>query len=350
VILAVAVAFALDLAVELRTDPTKLSLAQVGVEHLYARRYPEAQRHFEDLRTRYPTSGIGPLGLAILYQERNFEHEDLRYAAPYEKARDACRAQVAEGMAIPGDEAFESFVLAAVLGLDAIDLLRRESWLAALARAYDGMHMLERTKAAAPRFVDPLLGDGIFYYWRTLVARRSPLIPNFQDRRAEALGLMQRVEAEGAFLGPGASLALAYAWLEEGRPELALAQTDRLARRYPGNVLNQVSRYEILLAAQRYDEALGVVLALDAGVVPRVHFHRGVAYGRLGRWSEAAEAYESFLRADAPTGDRRAQAAYRAGDAWLRVGRRDRAEVLLVEAAGLGHRPARDRLKKLDSP
>ena len=198
--------------------------------------------------------------------------------------------------------------------------------------------------------MDPLLGDGIFYYWRTLVAQRSPLIPSFQDRRPEAIRLMQRVEAEGVFLGPGATLALAYAYLEEGRSDLALAQTDRLTRRYPGNLLNQVTRYEILLAAQRYDEALAVVLALDPGPVPRVWFHRGVAYGRLQRWSEAAEAYESFLRADAPTGDRRAQAAYRAGDAWLRVGRRDRAVALLKEAADLGHRPARERLQKLESP
>ncbi len=349
-IFAVAFAFAVDVAAVLRTDPAKVAAAQAGVELLYARRLPEAKQAFDALTVRYPTSGIGPLGLAILYQERMFENEDFRFESSYIAARDATRAQVAQGLGSPGDEALENFVLASILGIDAIHLLRRQSYVTALARAYDGVRALERCKAAAPGFIDPLLGDGMFLYWRTLVSEKSALIPDFPDRTADGIALMRAAEDGATFLGPGASLALSYAFMNEGRPDLALAQTDRIAARYPGNVLNQLMRYEILLHLQRYEEALAVVERLDAVANPRVWFHRGVALGRLNRWSAAATAYRAWLAAPPPDAEQVAQAWYRIGDAERRAGRLEPARTAFLEAAQRGHKPARQALTRMDPP
>lgn len=348
-ILAAGLAFALDVATVLRTDPAKVDAAARGVDLLYARRLPEAQVVFTDLTVRYPTSGLGPLGLAILYQERMFENDDFRFETAYTQARDATRAQVAQGLAVPGDDALENFVLASILGIDAIHLLRRHSYVSALARAYDGIRALDRCKEAAPAFVDPVLGDGMFLYWRTLVSERSALIPDFPDRREEGITKMKQAEAGATFLGPGASLALAYAYAGQGRPDLALAQTDRIAARYPGNVLNQLTRYEILLHEQRYSEAWTVVEALDAAAIPRVWFHRGVALGRLGRWAEAAQAYRAWLAAPPPDAEQLAQAWYRVGDAEQRAGNLAAARQALSEAARRGHRPAAQALSRLEA-
>lgn len=349
-ILGVAFAFALDVAAVLRTDPAKVSAAQAGVELLYARRLPEAKVAFDTLSVRYPTSGLGPLGLSILYQQQMFENDDFRFEGAYGQARDATRAQVAQGAAAPGDEALENFVLASVLGIDAIHLLRRHRYVTAFARAYDGLRALERCEAAAPEFVDPVLGDGMFLYWRTLVSERSTLIPDFSDRRAEGIERMQAAESGATFLGPGASLALAYAWMGEGRADLALAQTERIAARYPDNVLNQLMRYEVLLHLQRYTEAWSVVEHLDAAAVPRVWFHRGVALGRLGRWPEAARAYRAWLASPPAEAEQVTQAWYRIGDAELRSGHPDAARVALGVASGRGHKPARQALSRMDFP
>lgn len=339
-------AFALDVATVLRTDPAKIAAAREGIEYLYARDLPAARRSFDTITVRWPTSGLGPLGLAILYQERMFENEDFQYEAPYEAARDAARTQLARGFAVPGDEALENFVLASVLGIDAIHLLRRHRAVGALAAAYEGVHALERCKEAAPAFVDPILGDGMFLFWRTVVAERSALIPAFPDRQEEGIRLMQRAEREATFLGPAAGLALAVAWRDESRPELALAQTVRLAERYPHNVLNAVTRFELLLSLQRYEEALALLSALDADEVPRVWFHRGTALGRLERWSEAAGAYRHWLDHAPPDESQRASGWYRYGDALRRSGDVANARTALAEAAARGHKGARRALDR----
>jgi tetratricopeptide (TPR) repeat protein len=342
-----ALALAVDPVVALRTDPARVAAIRDGAELLYARRLPEAKALFDDATTRWPTSGIGPLGIALLYQERMFENEDFRFEGAYATARDATRAQVEAGSQEPGDEALEDFVLAGILGVDAIHLLRRHSYVASLGRAYEAMRALGRCEEAAPDFVDPLIGDGMFLYWRTVVSHRSALIPNFPDKRPEGMALLRRVESEGAFLGPAASLALTFAFVDQKRPDLALRQTERLTRLYPQNVLVRLATFEVLLGAARNAEALEVVAALDPQVVPRVWFHRGVVLGRLGRWSEAASAYRAWIDAGGLEPDQLTQGWFRLGDALVRAGDLAGGRAALTEAADRGHKPARKALAEL---
>ena len=78
------------------------------------------------------------------------------------------------------------------------------------------MKAIERAKKLAPEFPDLKLGDGLFNYWRTVISRSVKGLPDFKDKRKLGIEQMEYVQDNGIFLGPAATFALTYTWLEEG--------------------------------------------------------------------------------------------------------------------------------------
>src|SRR5690606_28993051 len=136
-------------------------------------------------------------------------------------------------LAIPGNEGWEHFLMAGVAGIEAIHTMRKESYLPALQLAFEAMDHVQRSKEAAPAFVDLLLADGMYNYWRTVVTMSTPLLPDFGDHRVEGIEQMQKVEIEGVFLGPPTTLALAFTWIEERKHRNALIACLKNQRAYP---------------------------------------------------------------------------------------------------------------------
>ncbi|MFN7143566.1 MAG: tetratricopeptide repeat protein, partial [Myxococcota bacterium] len=339
-------------AAALGTDVPRVEATRAAIELLYQRRYKEARKAFDALTARYPTSGIGPLGAALIWQGLMFENFDFRYEGQYRVAYDAARAQLAAGAKEPGNDALEAFIGAGLQGLDAIWALRKGEVLTALDRAISGMRGLERTKALAPAFKDALLGDGMYLYWRSVVTRSSRLLPDFPDRRAEGLALMKRAEAESVFLGAGASLSLAYAYIEERQLAHALDRSLAIRMRYADNVMNNMTLGRVYTSLRRYDDALRVydeVLA-DEPKNQRVHYFRGVVLARTGRYAEAARAYHHYVGFREVPGPLRSQAWYRLGTVYEQLGDPRRAHAAFEQAVATGGneaaRRALDRMKK----
>jgi len=321
-----------------------------AVELIYARRYKEAKTELDKLSVEYPTTGIGPSGIAVIYQALMFENFDFRYEKQYKLTHASALRQIADGQRTPGNEAIEFLLLAGMQGLDAIHKMRRAEYLPAISLGIDAVRSLAEVKRVAPNFVDPLMGDGMYMYWRTVIARTTPLLPDGPDEREAGKALMRQVEKEGVLFSPAATLALTYAYLEERDLRNALARTMYGREKYPNNVINNMTAGRVLSQMRRYDDAVRMyrdVLA-TAPDNQRSHYHLGVVYSRQARSTEAETAFRTYVAFADPPAEAKGQAWYRLGLLYTRQQRTDDARAAFQQAVAVGkNEAARKALTKL---
>lgn len=336
-------------AAALGSDVALVEGTRAAVELVYEGRYDEARRALDLLTVRHPTVGVGPVGTALVYQAKMFENYDLRYEREYRASYDRARAQLDAGAKVPGDDAFEAFLGAGILGVDAIHAMRKGSLLTALSRAIEAMRGLERTRALAPDFKDALLGDGLYLYWRSVVTESSAFLPDFPDRRAEGIARMREAEQGATFLGAGATLALIYAHIEERQLAHALERSRSLRSRYPDNVVNNLTLGRIYTSLRRYDDALRTYreIRVDDPANQRVHYFLGVVQARMGNDDDAEQAYQTYLAFPDLLPEQRSQAWYRLGALYAKRGDRARAEAAFkASIASGGNEAARRALQR----
>ena len=208
------------------------------MDALYKRDNKGIHGILDDARKKFPDSGIAPTGKALLWQMLMLENFDFKYEKQYKFSFQVAKQELQLASMAPGNEAWEAFLLGALLGVDAIHEMRKERWLTALNRGYEGIQQIEEAKNRAPEFVDARLGDGLWLYWRSLLAMNIPAIPDFADERVKGIEMMQLAEREGVFLRPAASHALTYTWIEESKLTLAESTAVRLSKKYPDNIIN----------------------------------------------------------------------------------------------------------------
>jgi tetratricopeptide (TPR) repeat protein len=228
-----------------------------------------------------------------------------------------------------------------VLGIDGVHSLRRGEVLGALGRAYEAVHALDQVLELAPDFVDARLGQGMYLYWRAVAATLSPLVPRFEDRRAEGIATMLLVEREGVLLGPATTLALTYAYAEERRPELALAASRWLSKQYPDNLLALTTTGRLLLALDRPTDSLPLWQRL-LKVAPdnqRAHYYLGCAAALAGDLAGAEQEWRTYLGFAEVAPFYRAQALHRLGLVQERQGDLAAARASWTEAVRVDDNP-----------
>ncbi len=338
------------LAEALRLDVAFAARCRKAVEFIYERKYKAAKAELDTLTVDYPTTGIGPAGMAVVYQALMFENFDFRYEAQYKAAQSSARAQISAGLRTPGNEAIEYFLQASMSGIHGIHHMRRGEFLAAIGSGYDCVQSLAETKRAAPEFIDPLLGDGMYMYWRTVVARSSALIPDGADEREAGKRLMKQVEKDGALLGPAATLSLTYSYIEERDMRNALGRVMYGRHKYPDNVINNLTGGRVLTNMRRYDDAVKLYqdVLRAAPDNQRSHYHLGVVYARKSAFPEAEAAFQTYVAFPEVLPDYRGQAWYRLGLLYTRQSRPQDAHAAYTQAVAVSkHEAARKALAKL---
>lgn len=313
-----------------------------AIDLIYARKYKEAKKELDKLTVEYPTTGIGPSGMAVIYQGLMFENFDFRYERQYRTAHTAALVQIAEGQRAPGNEAIEFFLQAGMFGLEGIHQMRHGEYLSALSHGLDAVSAVSKCKEAAPDFVDAELGDGMFLYWRTVLARSSPLIPDGDDDREAGKLLMKRVEKDAVFMGPAATLGLTYAYIEERDLRNALARTMYGRKKYPDNVINNMTAGRVLTSMRRYDDAVHMYQEVlrTAPDNQRAHYHLGVVYGRQSKFADAEASFKTYIGYPEVTPDYRGQAWYRLGLLYARQERTTEAKAAYAAAVATSQNDA----------
>jgi tetratricopeptide (TPR) repeat protein len=320
-----------------------------AVELLYTRDYKASKAAFEAAGQKWPGSGLGPIGHVLIFQAMMLENFDYQYESQYELAAKRARQQLQEAMETPGNDAWEHFIYGGVLGVDSIHTMRKGSYLTALNRGIEAMKSVNKAKELAPEFKDVLLGDGLYNYWRTIITRSVKGMPDFGDNRSKGIELMQTVEREGIFLGPAASFALTYTWLEEGALKRALATALSIQQRYPNNVVNNLLVGRLYMYRRMYSNSEQTFLEL-LKISPdnqRSHYYLSRLYLRTKRLRLSETHIDKYLAFDLDK-DYRSRALYAKGLIYYRRKDYTTAKQLLEQAWKVGKlKRAKRRLEKI---
>lgn len=324
--------------------------ARQGLDLLYQRRYSDTRAYFVELQQEFPETAVSPIADVLVYQAMMLENFDFRYDAEYKAASERAKTQLTAAAARPGNDAWEQFMLGGMVGLEAIHAARNGRYLPALTTAFSAIDHIERARKVAPNFVDLSLADGLYNYWRTVITDSSSLLPSFGDKKAVGLEQIEKVEDSGIFLGPPATLAMLFSWMEEKDYDKALASGTRNQRKYPNNLINELMTGIVQLYRKDYPAALSLfdhVRKLDANNV-RVRYYRGVALYRLGRHDEALGELKRYTESKTPDADQKAVAWWRIGEVHREQSRWAEAEAAFKTAIKLNGEPsAKAALDKL---
>ena len=333
----------------LQMDVEFVHACQQAVDLVYQRKYTEAKAAFAAAQQKFPGSALGPIGKVLVYQALMLENFDFAFEKQYEHAANQARQQLMQALEIRGNDAWENFILGGVLGIDAIHSMRKGNYLNALNRGIEAMKSVNRAKKLAPEFPDLLLGDGMYNYWRTVITRSVKGLPDFADNRMLGIEQLQRVQEEGIFLGPAATFALTYTWLEEGALKRATASSLRNQRAYPDNVINNLMLGRLYMYRRNYTESLKYFHKV-LEVSPknrRVHYFLTRMYLRQKRLTDAEKHVNIYLDFDLTKRDR-AFALHQKCLIYYRRKDWDKAEQLANEAWSLGKlKRTKNRLNKI---
>ena len=324
----------------------------LGMEGLYKRDYAASKRAFNHVDQRWRGSGVGPVGQMLAWQALMLENFDLRYSDQYELTFKRARQGLEQALVMPGNEVWETFLLGAVLGVDAIHSLRKGELITAINRGLEAMKYVNRASELAPDFVDAQLGDGLWFYWRSVIALNTPGIPAFSDQRAKGITLMQYAQTHAVFLQPAAYHALTYTWIEEGRMNRALAASSLLARQYPNQIINLMVLGRVQMYKRMLDEAEATylsVLDIDPGNM-RVHYYLQRLYIRKRALSKSIEHADTYLSFDDISATHRGYSLYYKGTVFHQLQDLPAAEKVYAEAWEVSRlERAKDKLEEIEA-
>ena len=299
----------------LQMEPAFVAGIQDGLNLIYLRKYDRTLQHFTALEQQYPGTGLQAVAETLVWQAKMLENFDYRYDKQYWAASKKARQQVEQSLDTPGNEAWEHLLLATMLGIESIHTMRQDHYLSALRLAFQAMDHISHSRERAPDFIDLQLADGLYNYWRTVITQKSRMLPDFGDHRAEGIEQIRRVERNGIFVKPMATLALAFVYVEEKEMPKAAGACARNRQAYPDNIINNLIGGLIEIDRRNFDDAqrmLSDVHRVDPTNTRAVYW-QGLAHLRSGEYEAAKQKFMAYLATDHLEKYQRSFANYRLG-------------------------------------
>ena len=332
-------------------SPDFVVAAHEGLDRIYLRDYKGARAKFGQMNKDFPGMVIGPVGDVLVWQALMLENFDFKFETQYQTASRQARQQLEQAVVTPGNEAWEYFLLAGMLGIESIHTMRHEEYAKALSRGYEAMKAVRKCQELAPDFVDIQLGDGLFDYWATVISRSTKLLPNTGDKRPEGIRQMMRVQERSLFLRAPATLALTFTWIEEGKRAKALESALRNYALYPKNIINNQVLGRVFMYNRKYADAERIFKEVQATDPKnqRSHYYLGRLYVRWGKLDAALASLTTYLAFTDLSDAHRGYALYYKGQVHYRKKQVDQAEAAWKQAWKVGKiKRAKTRLEKLE--
>jgi len=277
-----------------------ISKALEGQEMIFARRYDDALKLFDELKRDYPDSPAGWFGKMAVLEMRMFEREDFHLSEEFEAEAKEGSAKVAGVLMRYSPSTWDLFLAGSLLGLDGFYKARKGQWWGAYTAGGKSRQIFRRVKGMDPSFVDADFGLGMYIYWRSVFSREISFLRIFPDRRAEGTSIVERVANDGRFAKELARVNLGIMHLEDRRFAEARRIFAGYVARYPGSVILRQLLGRSLLQLKKYKEAVGQfreVLKIDPEL-KKPHYFIGAALVLLGDpkgFAEAEAELQKFL-------------------------------------------------------
>ena len=331
-------------------DPAYANGIRGGLELIYQRKYKAARAHFAALDQDFPGTGISSSINALLWQALMIENFDFKYNKQYEVSHAQAISELKQAIKEEKHLGWTHFLMAGLTGVEAIHYVRQSKFIAALSGAFTAVEHAEASRNAAPDFVDLALADGMYNYWRTIITNSSSMLPDFGDHRALGIQQLQKVEQEGFFLRPAATLALTFSWMQERDRKKAIAACEKNQKLYPDNVINNLLSGQTYISARQFSKAVNVLNHLHT-IAPknnRAHYYKGLAKMRLGNKQEGIVDFEKYLLSDHLEPYQLGMTHFRLGQAYYSLKDYAKAEKhYLLSVKANGFKGAKNNLSRL---
>lgn len=240
---------------ELKIPYGVLSTAIDGVELLISRRYSEANSLFQQITDKYPTLAIGPFGLMLYAQAKmsenlDFSQNDL-FDYSYKLLMDRTNLAISNETSL----AWNYFVRGCGHGIHGLFSFRKNDLWTMLQDGWNAVSDMKESRNLAPKFADPLLGLGIFDYWRTMMTGQRWYLSFLGDKKVEGVRQMEESRDQGVFTPLIAQVALAYSYFEDGKLPEAYSSAEEISNAYPSNIIALQLLGQIQARRGLYDQA-----------------------------------------------------------------------------------------------
>jgi tetratricopeptide (TPR) repeat protein len=272
-----------------------------GQDFIFARRYDDALKVFEELKEKYPNSPAGSFGEMAMYEVRMLENEDFHLEKPFKEASKEGLARVSRMLQSYNPSAWDLFMCGALYGLDGFFKARKGDWWGAYVQGNRSKQLFKHVKGIDPKFADADFGLGMYMYWRSVFIKDLWFLSFFPDKRAEGIAIVEGVARDGKFAKEMARVNLGIIYFEEKRYDEAMKVFEEYVKKYPNNVVLRRLLGKSFVAKKKYKEAIEqfrASLAVDPELKKPYYFIGAalVLTGNPKSYPEAEEALRHFLK------------------------------------------------------
>ncbi len=235
--------------------PARQEATQQIQQLLFQRQYAEAEQKIRHYQQQWPDDVMGDFGMMMLYQLKNFENFDQRYAGQYLKWHELGRKKAVDILENGQSSAWDLFVASGVLALSGFHRLNSGKTMRALRDGSMAINALKKAQKKAPGWADPSLGLGLYDYWRSVFTKRWTFLPFFPDKRASGIKDLELVAAKGVYVRELAQGALAWVYYNEEKTAAAQRLNQPLLQRYPRNIVIRLLAAHIAYKQKHYQQA-----------------------------------------------------------------------------------------------
>jgi tetratricopeptide (TPR) repeat protein len=274
-----------------------LQEAVVGQTLIFSRKYPEAIQYFSSLEKKYPQSPLGTFGLMATYNTKMFENFDFTLDQDFEEVQKRNKEIVNKIADNKNASAWDSFLCGASSGLRGFYYIRKDKVLKGLGEANQAKNCLQRALELDPKFVDPLMGLGLFDYWRSVFTNRFKFLPFFKDHRQEGIDQIKKSIQEGTIVPELATAALTFVYSEGNRAKEGLPLAENILEKYPTNIIMKNLKGNFLMLLGKYPESRNIFEEVlhEAPEINVARYYLGLNFYRTKNIPTAKMWFEQFL-------------------------------------------------------
>ena len=222
---------------------------------LYNEQYKEAEATAAKIIKKYPYHPAGYFFSAVVIDSWMSSHLSNKREDDFYNY-----CELAEGKAEklldknPHDE-WAQFFLGGAEGYKGTYELRYERWISAGRHGWKGVSILKNLRDQKSEIPDLEYGIGSYEYWRCALTKRLWWMPRVQDKRAEGIEKLLRVQKNGIYTKASASISLIDIYLNEKRYADALAIAAEAEQQYPNCKTFIFGKIQALFGLNKFEES-----------------------------------------------------------------------------------------------
>ena len=309
--------------VPLGVDAAHEDAIRMGQALILNREYDEGIAYFEEFKKQHPDSGLGPLGIALVYQAQMLENGDFAQEKEFDKAAKSAEKKLEDALEDPGMDVWDRMMSGGFYGVRGMHSMRKKKYFSAVNDGWEALSLMKWIKKKEPDLADTDLGLGAYDYYRSAMTRSVSWLPFFPDKRKQGVKAMERALVDAQYVRPIVQLVLVYTYIDERRYDDAITLGEDLVAKYPKNTLIRVQLGRAWSRKGKYSKAVEVFREVEELQPDNkvVGYYIGSNLMYEGKDLDTAETYLRAFIADPAGTEWRGWAYERLGDLYQKRGK-----------------------------